>query len=156
MLTEQEIPTPGTLEYRIQMMEEMERRFWGGNTLASFKTDIRDKGDSYLLEAELPGFQKEDIDIQLSDNNLTISAEHKTESEEKDQKGNFVRRERTWGSYSRSFDVSDIDTARIKAAYQNGILTLTLPKRTETAPSNRTVVIEATLDTTMSRMTAVK
>ena len=52
-----------------QMMEEMERRFWGGNTLASFKTDIRDKGDSYLLEAELPGFQKEDIDIQLSDNN---------------------------------------------------------------------------------------
>ena len=101
-----------------QMMEEMERRFWGGNTLASFKTDIRDKGDSYLLEAELPGFQKEDIDIQLSDNNLTISAEHKTESEEKDQKGNFVRRERTWGSYSRSFDVSDIDTTRIKAAYQ--------------------------------------
>ena len=83
-----------------QMMEEMERRFWGGNTLASFKTDIRDKGDSYLLEAELPGFQKEDIDIQLSDNNLTISAEHKTESEEKDQKGNFVRRERTWGSLS--------------------------------------------------------
>lgn len=106
------------------------------------QTDIRDKGDSYLLEAELPGFQKEDIDIQLSDNNLTISAEHKTESEEKDQKGNFVRRERTWGSYSRSFDVSDIDTTRIKAAYQNGILTLTLPKRTETAPSNRTVVIE--------------
>lgn len=66
-----------------QMMEEMERRFWGGNPLASFKTDIRDKGDSYLLEAELPGFQKEDIDIQLSDNNLTISAEHKTESEER-------------------------------------------------------------------------
>ena len=125
-----------------QMMEEMERRFWGGNTLASFKTDIRDKGDSYLLEAELPGFQKEDIDIQLSDNNLTISAEHKTESEEKDQKGNFVRRERTWGCYSRSFDVSDIDTTRIKAAYQNRNLTLTLPKRTETAPSNRTVVIE--------------
>ena len=86
--------------------------------------------------------QKEDINIQLSDNYLTITAEHRTESEEKDKKGNYIRRERTWGSYSRSFDVSDINTAQIKAGYQNGVLTLNLPKRTETTPSSRTVAIE--------------
>ena len=110
--------------------------------MSSFKTDIRDEGGAYVLEAELPGFQKEDINIQLSDNYLTITAEHRTESEEKDKKGNYIRRERTWGSYSRSFDVSDINTAQIKAGYQNGVLTLNLPKRTETTPSSRTVAIE--------------
>ena len=107
-----------------------------------FKTDIRDDGNAFVLEAELPGFQKEDIDIQLSDNNLTITAKHQTESEEQDKRGNYVRRERSWGSYSRSFDVSDIDTAQIKAGYQNGVLTLTLPKRTEAVPSSRTVAID--------------
>lgn len=125
-----------------QMMEDMERRFWGGNAFTSFKTDIRDEGNAYVLEAELPGFNKEDINIQLSSNNLTISAEHKSESSEKDAKGNYVRRERTWGSYSRSFDVSDIDTAHIKAGYQNGVLTLNLPKQTQTAPTTRTLEIE--------------
>lgn len=125
-----------------QMMDEMERRFWGSNGMSSFKTDIRDEGGAYVLEAELPGFQKEDINIQLSDNYLTITAEHRTESEEKDKKGNYIRRERTWGSYSRSFDVSDINTAQIKAGYQNGVLTLNLPKRTERTPSSRTVAIE--------------
>ena len=68
-----------------------------------------------------PDSKKEDINIQLSDNYLTITAEHRTESEEKDKKGNYIRRERTWGSYSRSFDVSDINTAQIKAGYQNGV-----------------------------------
>ena len=138
------IPFERSNDNFFDLFDNFERKFFGNSSasLPDFRTDIRDAGDRFILEAELPGFQKEDIDIQLSDNNLTISAEHKTESEEKDQKGNFVRRERTWGSYSRSFDVSDIDTTRIKAAYQNGILTLTLPKRTETAPSNRTVVIE--------------
>ena len=61
----------------------MERRFWGDNGMTSFKTDIRDEGNAFVLEAELPGFQKEDIDIQLSDNNLTITAKHQTASEER-------------------------------------------------------------------------
>ena len=120
----------------------MERRFWGDNGMTSFKTDIRDEGNAFVLEAELPGFQKEDIDIQLSDNNLTITAKHQTASEEKDKGGNYIRRERSWGSYSRSFDVSDIDTTQIKAGYQNGVLTLNLPKRTEAVPSSRTVTID--------------
>ena len=117
--------------------------FRSSNTsLPAFRTDIRDAGDKYVLEAELPGFNKEDIRLDLKDGILTISAEHKENADQKDEKGNYIRRERTWGSYSRSFDVSDINTAQIKAGYQNGVLTLNLPKRTETTPSSRTVAIE--------------
>ena len=111
-------------------------------SLPAFRTDIRDAGDKFILEAELPGFEKEDIKLDLKDGILTISAEHNENSDQKDEKGNYIRRERTWGSYSRSFDVSDINTAQIKAGYQNGVLTLNLPKRTETTPSSRTVAIE--------------
>lgn len=123
-----------------QMMRDMERQFFGEDAFGAFRTDIRDEGNAYTLEAELPGFDKEDIDIQLSDNNLTISASHKEENSRKE--GKYVRRERSFGSYSRSFDVSDIDTAGIKAAYKNGVLSLNLPKKTETVPSTRTLAIE--------------
>ena len=124
-------------------LEEFERSVFGGSSvMGSFRTDVIDTGDSYELEAELPGFKKEDIKLDLKDGILTISAEHNENSDQKDEKGNYIRRERTWGSYSRSFDVSDINTAQIKAGYQNGVLTLNLPKRTETTPSSRTVAIE--------------
>ena len=125
-----------------QMMDEMERRFWGSNGMSSFKTDIRDEGGAYVLEAELPGFQKEDINIQLSDNYLTITAEHRTESEEKDKKGNYIRRERTWGSYSRSFDVSGIRADEITASYEGGVLELKMPKKTAQAPASRQISIQ--------------
>lgn len=125
-----------------QMMNEMERQFFGGESANSFRTDIRDAGSAYVLDAELPGFNKEDINIQLSDNNLTISATHNAESSAKDKNGQYLRRERVYGSYSRSFDVSDIDTANIKAAYKNGVLSLNLPKKTEITPSTRTLEIE--------------
>ena len=125
-----------------QMMHDMERQFFGGETFSSFRTDIRDNGNAYVLEAELPGFDKDDISIQLSDNYLTISAVHNTESSEEDSDKRYIRRERSYGSYSRSFDVSDIDTAGIHAAYKNGILSLDLPKKTENTGGTRTVAIE--------------
>ncbi|MBQ7566394.1 MAG: Hsp20/alpha crystallin family protein, partial [Oscillospiraceae bacterium] len=88
----------------------MERSFFGGSGLAEFKTDIRDTGDSYTLEADLPGFKKEDIAIDLSDGTLTITAQRHSEYEKKDKKGDYVRCERSYGSYSRSFDTTGIDT----------------------------------------------
>ena len=93
-----------------------------------------DKGDKFVLEAELPGFQKEDIDIHVEGNTLTISAQHKEESEEK-KEGKFVRRERKYGSFTRSFDISDIDQAKINASYDNGILSVELPKQVEVVPA---------------------
>ena len=117
--------------------------FRSSNTsLPAFRTDIRDAGDKFVLEAELPGFEKEDIHLDLKDGILTISAEHKEESEQKDDKGAYVRRERRFGSFSRSFDVTGIDEGGISAAYKNGVLELNLPKAQPVIPEARKIAIE--------------
>ena len=92
------------------------------------RTDIQDKGDHYLLQADLPGFNKEDIHINLNGNTLTITAEHNDEKEKKDKDRSFICRERKYGSYARSYDVSGINAQNISAAYNNGVLELQLPK----------------------------
>lgn len=123
-------------------LDNFEKNFFSGLTNTSqFRTDILDKGDRYLLQAELPGFEKDDIKIDLNNDLLTISAEH-NESEEQTDK-NFIRRERRYGSFSRSFDISNIKAEEISAEYKNGILNLTLPKKQENpAPSNRRIEIQ--------------
>lgn len=111
-------------------------------TLPAFRTDIRDAGDSYVLEAELPGFQKEDINLDLKDGILTITATHDESKEQKDDKGSYIRRERRFGSFQRAFDVTGIDETGITAAYENGILALTLPKAKPVEPETRKIAIQ--------------
>ena len=131
-------------------MEEMERAFFGRpfagergfSALTEFKTDIQDKGDSYLLEADLPGFKKEDIHIDLDGDTMTISAERHSDHEEKDKEGNYLRCERSYGSYQRSFDVSGIEESGMKAEYADGVLKLTLPKKQQTVSSARRIEIQ--------------
>ena len=98
------------------------------------RTDIKDAGDKYIMESELPGFEKEDIKLDINGSYLVISAEHKTENDKKDDKGNYIRRERSFGSYKRSFDISDVDTDTISAEYKNGILIIDLPKKKPEEP----------------------
>ena len=127
-----------------RMLDEMERSFFGGNThaaLTSFRTDVTDTGDAFVLDAELPGFKKEDIKIDIENDCLTISAERKMESDES-KRPNYVKRERFFGSFSRSFDVSGINVDGIEAAYTDGILTLTMPKKVETVPPTRRLEIK--------------
>jgi len=114
--------------------------FGTNNAPMELRTDITDKGDSFVLEADLPGFKKDDIRIDLENDRLTIKAERRSEHE--DNKSGCIRRERRFGSFERSFDVSGIDTSGIKANYTDGVLTLTLPKRPELVPDNRSIVIE--------------
>ena len=125
-----------------RMFDEMEKRFFKEGGIGEFKTDIRDTGEAYELEADLPGVKKEDIKVELDGNYLTVSAERNTESGEKDNKGNYVRRERSYGSYSRSFDISGIKSAEIKGSYENGVLKLVLPKEAPTAPTSRRLNLE--------------
>ena len=114
---------------------DFDNNFFGSSMpVSSCKTDIRDDGDKYVLESELPGFEKEDIKLDLSGTQLTIAAEHSTNNDEKDDKGNYIRRERTFGSYKRSFDIGDVNTDAISAEYKNGILTIELPKKASEAP----------------------
>lgn len=105
-----------------------------------FRTDIRDQGDSFLLEADLPGFRKEDIHVDLEDDCMTITAEFSEETEQKE--GSFVRRERRVCTRSRSFDTTGIDTANISASYRDGVLRLVLPKLPEPASNARRLLIE--------------
>ena len=123
-------------------MEDLERSFWGGsNNLSAFRTDVIDTGDAYQLQSELPGFKKDDIRIDVENDVLTISAERKFENDES-KRPNFVKRERFYGSFSRSFDVSGINVDGIEAAYTDGVLTLTMPKKVETAPVKRSLEIK--------------
>ena len=124
------------------LFDNFERNFFGsGSSLTAFRTDIRDEGDKFVLEAELPGFKKEEIKLDLKDNILTVSAQHTESSEEKDKKGNYIRRERKCGSFARSFDVSGIREEDITAAYHDGVLELELPKATPTIPAARQIEI---------------
>ena len=111
-----------------QYLDNVEKSLFDGldTRVSRFRTDILDKGDRYLLEAELPGFKKEDIHLDLEGDILTIRAEHTEEKEDKDEKRQYVRRERRYGSFSRSFDVSGIKADQISASYENGVLKLSL------------------------------
>ena len=125
-----------------QDFDDLERAFFSDRSLGELKTDIKDTGDSYTLEADLPGFKKEDIHVDIADDRLTVSAERHSNYEDKDKKGNYLRCERSYGSYARSFDISGIDAKAIKAAYSDGVLRVTLPKQKEVPASSRRLEIE--------------
>ncbi len=100
----------------------------GMNTNGLMRTDIRKKDGNYALDIELPGYKKEDIQISLFNGSLTVKATRNETSEEKNEKGEVLRSERSYGSVSRTFYVGDtIKDTDVHAAYDNGILTITVP-----------------------------
>ena len=125
-------------------------------SFGSFKTDVRDEGDKYILEAELPGFEKDEIKLDVEDKTLTLTAEHSSEkqegsdnkddnkSEAKDSQktSKYIRRERSYCSVKRSFDLTGIDTEKISAEYKNGILYMDLPKQLPEQPQARRLEIK--------------
>jgi len=98
----------------------------------SFRTDIRESEQAYLIEAELPGFKKEEIDIDYANPYLTIKAVRKEENAEENKEHQIVRRERRYGEYVRRFYVQDIAEEGIRASLKDGMLTLEVPKRQKT------------------------
>ena len=126
-------------EHRNNSMDRFFDSFFSNafNGLSSFtggRTDIIDKGKNYVLQSEMPGFEKGDISIDINDDILTIKAEHNAQNDEKNDNGEFIRRERSYGSYVRSFNVSGVDTDKITASYNNGILELVMPKKEVETP----------------------
>lgn len=107
-------------------------RGYGVQAPSFMKTDIRESDNSYDIDIDLPGFDKEDVKAQLNNGYLIITAEKSENKEEKDDKKKFIRRERYTGSCSRSFYVGDSLTQNdIKAKFDKGVLTLNVPKHVE-------------------------
>ncbi len=98
------------------------------NQNAVMKTDIREKDGDYLMDIDLPGFSKDDISAELHDGYMTVTAKKEETKDEKDDKGNYIHRERYSGSCSRRFYVGDISEADIKASFKDGTLHLEIPK----------------------------
>ena len=98
--------------------------------VSTMNTDIKESGDGYQIDMELPGFKKEDIKADLNDGYLTIQATHTENKEDKDEKTKYIRRERFSGCYERSFYVGEAVTQEdIKARFSDGVLTVTVPKK---------------------------
>lgn len=94
---------------------------------SEMKCDIYEKDNKYYIELDAPGFDKKDINIEVKDGYLTVKAHKKEES--KDEKKNYIRKERYYGEYSRSFALGDVDIDNIDAKFENGILNITVPKK---------------------------
>ena len=103
---------------------------------AVMKCDIYEKDGKCNIEVDVPGFDKKDINIECKNGYLTITA--KKEEKEEDSDKNYIRKERSYGEYSRTFYVGDIDTNLINAKFNNGTLCITVPK--EEKQDNKTVI----------------
>lgn len=121
------------------MFDEMFRDPFSANKRVDkvMRTDIQEKDNQYILDMDLPGYEKEDIKAQLKDGYLTITAQKNEISEDKDEKGDYIRRERYSGKCSRSFYVGEgVKEEDIKASFNNGILQLTFPKQADKKEDN--------------------
>ncbi|WHH58191.1 Hsp20/alpha crystallin family protein [Petroclostridium sp. X23] len=100
------------------------------SSTSGIRADIKENEKEYVVEAELPGVNKESIEVELKDDYLTISANHNEEINE--ERENYIRKERRTGKISRSFYVESVKNEAVKATFDNGILKLILPKTGET------------------------
>lgn len=109
---------------------------------STLRTDITDLGDSFLLEADLPGFRREDIHLELNGSTLTLRAERRMPEGKEGEERRLVRAERVFGTYRRDYDLSGIAHDRIRSKYEDGVLRVTLPKKEPTAPKTVELSIE--------------
>ena len=124
------------------LSDDFFRSFFSDSMIGSSRIniDVKDEKDKYVIEAELPGAKKEDIKIDIDNGILTLST--KFGSEQSDEKDNYVYRERRCGSVCRSFSLENIDDEKINAKYQDGVLTIELPKKEPEKKLTRTIDIK--------------
>ena len=122
----------------------VDRKLYGKHAGREMLTDVRDHEDHYEVEIDLPGFKKDQIQIELHDGTLTITAQKGLEQNDKNSEGKYVRQERYSGMMSRSFYVGENMTEEdIKAKFEDGVLKLNIPKKEEKKlPEKKTIMIE--------------
>lgn len=125
------------------MVPQTRDALYGKHAKNLMKTDIRETDTSYELDIDLPGFTKDEVNVKLNDGYLTISASKGLDKDDKDKEGNYIRRERYAGAMQRSFYVGDIKGDDVHAKFENGILSLTVPKAdVKKLESHNTIAIE--------------
>lgn len=115
-------------------MRSLDNRFGG------FKVDVSDQGDKYLIEADLPGMEKENVSIEYDNKYLTISAKREESKETKDD--SYIRRERQCGEYRRSFYIDNIQSEDIEATFKSGVLKIQLKKKPQITGGNKYIEIK--------------
>ena len=124
-------------------MKDTQRALYGKHSKNLMKTDVKETDESYEVDIDLPGFQKDEVSLDLKNGYLTVSAAKGLDKDEEDKKGRYIRQERYAGSCSRSFYVGDIRPEDIKAKYEAGVLRLSVPKEnTRKLPENSRILIE--------------
>ena len=116
----------------------------GKNAKNLMKTDVRETDDTYELDVDLPGFKKDEVQLDLKDGYLTISAAKGLDKDQEDKKGKYIRQERYAGACSRSFFVGEgIEPRDVSAKFEDGILRVSLPKQVKKElPRTSTIAIE--------------
>jgi len=125
-------------------LDRTEQKLYGKHADRLMKTDVRENENDYEVAIDLPGFKKEEINLELKDGYLTVSASKGLNEDEKEEKtGRWIRQERYVGAMQRSFYVGDALTEEdIKASFKDGVLALTLPKKAPKLPEKKTILIE--------------
>ena len=123
-------------------LDRAEKKLYGRHVGNIMKTDVREHEEGYEIDIDLPGFKKEEINLELLNGYLTVSAAKGVDKTE-EKKGKLIRQERFAGAMQRSFYVGDSLTEEdIKAAFNNGVLSLTVPKKSAKIPEKKTIMIE--------------
>ena len=125
-------------------MRSIRNPLYGKNAKNLMKTDVRETDNTYELDVDLPGFKKDEVQLDLKDGYLTISAAKGLDKGQEDKKGKYIRQERYAGACSRSFFVGEgIEPRDVSAKFEDGILRVSLPKQVKKElPRNSTIAIE--------------
>lgn len=130
--------------FGMMVMPQRHDPLYGKHSKNLMKTDVRETADSYELDVDLPGFKKDEVNVELKNGYLTIQASKGLDKDESDKKGKYIRQERYAGACSRSFYVGeDVEAGEVAARFENGILQLSIPKKEhKQLPKNSTIQIQ--------------
>ena len=128
----------------MRAFDNLEKKLYGKQAGRMMKTDVRENDENYEVAIDLPGFRKEDISAELRDGYLTVNAAKNLNQDEKDKQGKLIRQERYAGSMTRSFYIGEnVRKEDISASYKDGVLQLTIPKKSiEKVPERNLISIE--------------
>lgn len=112
------------------------------NEMKSLKSDIKENDKEYIVKIDMPGVDKKDIALNFKDDVLTVDAKRDSFSDDSDSQGNIITSERDYGTYSRSYRLPKVDGDKVSAKYEDGVLTVTLPKTKEEIDKTHNIQID--------------